>query len=240
MRSGEQQANGMPNLSRRQAAWVEKLQEYDCSLEYLPGEADTIADVPGRQAVYAPKCATCQRKVEVEAAVIQAEDSARSEELTQALDPRGTDGKEACDKDDFFHLLIAGLAEKDEDRKPRVPKPPTPRGEPNWTPIGRPRERGARPAGKRQATARDLRTRKAACMCAAKTAETWKTRPPSPRSQETESHTRIEAERGARDAVSDGHRQELWDCRDDRLRPRSEVAGEALSRRCGRWEATRG
>jgi hypothetical protein len=113
--------NKQPNLSRRQAAWVEKLQEYDCSLEYLPGEANTVADVLSRQAVYAPKCATCQRKVEVEAAVIQAEDPARSEELTQSLDPRGTDWKEACDEDDFYHRVVAGLAETDESGKPRVP-----------------------------------------------------------------------------------------------------------------------
>lgn len=37
-----------PNLSRRQAGWIEKLQAYDMQIEYLPGKMNTVPDILSR------------------------------------------------------------------------------------------------------------------------------------------------------------------------------------------------
>lgn len=54
-----------PHLSRRQAAWVESLQEYDFTIEHIPGEFNTIADVLSRNVYYAPRCIECNKRVEL-------------------------------------------------------------------------------------------------------------------------------------------------------------------------------
>jgi hypothetical protein len=51
------------HLSRRQASWVEILQQFDCSIEYLPGRFNHIADILSRTPTFAPRCATCRAKV---------------------------------------------------------------------------------------------------------------------------------------------------------------------------------
>lgn len=58
-----------PHLSRRQAAWVEDLQSFNFTIEYLDGPLNTIADVLSRNPEYAPRCADCQTKVDVAATV---------------------------------------------------------------------------------------------------------------------------------------------------------------------------
>jgi hypothetical protein len=65
-----------PRLSRRQAGWVEALQEFDFTIEYIPGPFNTIADILSRKPEYLPKCSKCAGRLDVlasVAAVAQAE-----------------------------------------------------------------------------------------------------------------------------------------------------------------------
>ncbi|TPX60926.1 hypothetical protein PhCBS80983_g01411 [Powellomyces hirtus] len=62
-----------PHLSCHQAGWVEFLQQFDFSVEYLLGTWNSIADFLSRDPTYALKCATCQAKIDVVTAIVQPE-----------------------------------------------------------------------------------------------------------------------------------------------------------------------
>ena len=52
-----------PQLSRRQAGWVEKLQSYNFLIEYQPGKLNHIADALSRRPDYMPNCPRCRFKL---------------------------------------------------------------------------------------------------------------------------------------------------------------------------------
>ncbi|TPX52370.1 hypothetical protein PhCBS80983_g06491, partial [Powellomyces hirtus] len=52
-----------PYLSKRQAGWVELLQEFDFKVEYLPGRWNTVADILSRTPAYAPRCVDCNKRL---------------------------------------------------------------------------------------------------------------------------------------------------------------------------------
>ena len=66
-----------PELSARQARWVETLQEYDFRIEYLPGQFNTVADLLSRNPAFTPRCPRC-------AGVLHLEDAAHRADLVTA------------------------------------------------------------------------------------------------------------------------------------------------------------
>ncbi|TPX54213.1 hypothetical protein PhCBS80983_g06010 [Powellomyces hirtus] len=92
-----------PRLSRRQAGWVEFLQQFDFSVEYLPGTWNSIADFLSRDPTYAPKCATCQAKIDVVTAIVQPETTATTHMPTDA------DWTRALASNDFGQNILLTL-----------------------------------------------------------------------------------------------------------------------------------
>ena len=56
-----------PQLSRRQASWVEKIQAFDMKIEYQPGKYNHVADALSRRPDYMPNCPRCQAKITIDA-----------------------------------------------------------------------------------------------------------------------------------------------------------------------------
>ena len=80
--------NTQPFLSKRQANWVSFLQEFDFSIQYLPGPDNSVADILSRNSVYAPHCHKCNKKVEVSLSSINVTLSLESEiSLYSTTDP---------------------------------------------------------------------------------------------------------------------------------------------------------
>ncbi|TPX52130.1 hypothetical protein PhCBS80983_g06511 [Powellomyces hirtus] len=88
-----------PHLSRRQARWVEFLQQFDFSVEYLPGTWNSITDLLSRDLTYAPKCATCQAKIDVVTAIVQLE-------ITVMHMPTDADWTRTLASDDFGQNIL--------------------------------------------------------------------------------------------------------------------------------------
>ena len=49
-------------LSARQVRWVQRLQEFQIVVEYIPGERNQLADLLSRSPVFAPICSICKKK----------------------------------------------------------------------------------------------------------------------------------------------------------------------------------
>jgi hypothetical protein len=52
-----------PSLSARQARWVEQLQDFNLTIEYVPGQLNQLADLLSRRPDYAPRCADCKQRL---------------------------------------------------------------------------------------------------------------------------------------------------------------------------------
>ncbi|TPX52906.1 hypothetical protein PhCBS80983_g06418 [Powellomyces hirtus] len=78
-----------PHLSRRQAGWVE-----------FPGTWNSIADFLSCDPTYAPKCATCQAKIDVVTAIVQPEIT-----VTMHM-PTDADWTRALASDDFGQNIL--------------------------------------------------------------------------------------------------------------------------------------
>lgn len=52
-----------PTLSRRQAAWIERIQAFNMIIEYMPGKLNAVADVLSRRPDYYPNCPRCHAKI---------------------------------------------------------------------------------------------------------------------------------------------------------------------------------
>ena len=65
-----------PELSARQARWVETLQEYDFRIEYLPGQFNTVADLLSRNPAFTPRCPRCTAVLQLEESAVHRADYA--------------------------------------------------------------------------------------------------------------------------------------------------------------------
>jgi len=123
-----------PHLSRRQARWVEYLQEFDFKIAYIPGEWNDVADILSRDPSYAPKCASCSKRIDVITQLANLSASvptvwAAAGEVTTILDPSPllphitfTKWKEYQDSDHYATAKIAALAEYGPGKKPEAAK----------------------------------------------------------------------------------------------------------------------
>jgi hypothetical protein len=96
-----------PHLSRRQAGWVEFLQQFDFDIEYLPGKWNNVADVLSRNPDYAPRCISCQNKVTLQAAMVD------GLAVPSSSIPTDAEWLQALESDDFYLHIKAALAKPD-------------------------------------------------------------------------------------------------------------------------------
>ena len=52
-----------PSLNMRQVRWLEKLQDFDIAIEYLPGNWNNLADALSRLPEFEPRCAKCKANI---------------------------------------------------------------------------------------------------------------------------------------------------------------------------------
>ena len=98
-----------PNLSRRQAGWVETLQEFDFNIEYLPGKFNTVADILSRNPSYAPRCTDCQKRL-----IVNSYFSLGYYQFPPSFNSQ--QWKDAVSRDDYAQEIFLQLKKKEHER----------------------------------------------------------------------------------------------------------------------------
>ena len=100
-----------PHLSRRQADWVQLLQEFDFQIEHIQGRWNSVADILSRNPNYAPRCIQCQRRVEINefiAALVAGKQDQPTKSLEQIRTPIKSDEEwvKVLENDDHYKKVV--------------------------------------------------------------------------------------------------------------------------------------
>jgi len=110
-----------PHLSRRQADWVELLQEFDFHIEHIPGRWNSVADILSRNPSYAPRCIQCQRRIEINQylANLVSVDNSSPQTVEQIWEPVTTDEGwlRVLKNDDFYKKIKSELEETEKSQR---------------------------------------------------------------------------------------------------------------------------
>jgi transposase InsO family protein len=99
-------------LSKRQAGWLERLQELNMTIEYVPGKSNHVADILSRRPDYAPNCPKCRAKLKATSEKVQAVAILELEGLEQHV-------KLHLEDDDYAQYVREKLRDQPSVRKAR-------------------------------------------------------------------------------------------------------------------------